>query len=169
MKDAFSKALTHVIDDNSFLFNWLLLHIVGGSTNCISSIAKWQLRLSRCSLGYYPLRKQGIISFISDLTHKELCGLCHLFWVSPPLDRTPRDSHFPLYNSRRTLLKLMRLYLVRSNKGNKWCGPGTGKAEDLHLEYLTGKSQSHERMVATMWLLHPGYAALCPLGGEKLA
>lgn len=40
MKDAFSKALTHVIDDNGFLFNWLLLHIVGGSMNCISSIAK---------------------------------------------------------------------------------------------------------------------------------
>lgn len=86
VEDAFSKTLTRVIDDNSFLFNWFLLDIVGGSMNCISSIAKWQLRLSRCSLGYYPLCKQMIISLISDLTHKELCmcGLCRLHWASSP-------------------------------------------------------------------------------------
>lgn len=40
MEDTFSKTLTHVIDDNSFLFNWFLLDTVGGSMNCISSIAK---------------------------------------------------------------------------------------------------------------------------------
>jgi len=28
------------------------------------------------------------------------------------------------------------------DKGGKLCGPGMGEAEDLHLEYLTGKSQS---------------------------
>lgn len=40
VEDAFSKTLTRVIDDNSFLFNWFLLDTVGGSMNCISSIAK---------------------------------------------------------------------------------------------------------------------------------
>lgn len=134
VKDAFCKALTQVIDDNSFLFNWLLLHTAGGSMNCISSIAKWQLRLSRCSLGCYPLRKQMIISFISNLTHKELRGLCHLFEFLPH-QTGHAGTLIYLGVTRRTRWSDWDCSWVEGMRGAN----GVGKAESLHLEYLSSR------------------------------
>lgn len=132
VKDAFSKALTHVIDDNSFLFNWLLLRVAGGSVNCVSSIAKWQLRLSRCSLGYYPLSKQMIISFISNLTHKELRGLCRLPEFLPH-QTGHAGTLVCLCATWRTCWSDWDCSWVEGMRG----AIGVGKAESLHLEYLS--------------------------------
>lgn len=93
--------------------------------NCISSIAKWQLRLSRCSPGYYPLCKQMIISFIRGLTHKKLrmCVLCDLRWISYPQDRTHRASHFHPCKSRRTQLRSARLCWCKSGISDRGVKP----------------------------------------------